>query len=87
MSSRSKNEGGDNVKADYSAKGTESKVCALETRVMLQSRELALGYYLDAMNAYRAGNAGLYEEYGRRMAKSWNEAERDRQNFRNKYGH
>lgn len=73
--------------SDYSAKGAESRTCALETRVMLQSRGLALGYYLDAMNAYRAGNVGLYDEYGRRMAKAWNEAEKDRQNFRNKYGY
>lgn len=75
------------VLSQQTAKGAESRTCALETRVMLQSRGLALGYYLDAMNAYRSGNVGLYDEYGRRMAKAWNEAERDRQNFRNKYGY
>lgn len=72
---------------DYSAKGKESIVCVWETRVILVARGTALGYYLDAMNAYRSGNVGLYDEYGRRMAKAWNEAERDRQNFRNKYGY
>lgn len=73
--------------SNYTAEGAESKICILETRTILLARSLTLGYYLDAMNAYRARNIGLFEEYKRRMAKSSREAEQFRQEFLNKYGY
>lgn len=70
-----------------SAQGAESKVCVLDTISIIQGRGLILSYYLSAMNAYRAGNMALYEEYRQLLQKSFNEAERDRQNFKAKYGY
>lgn len=69
------------------AQGAESKVCVLDTLLIIQGRGLSLEYYLSAIKAYRAGNMSLYEEYRQMLQKSFNEAERDRQAFRNKYGY
>ena len=69
------------------AQGAESTVCVLETILIIQGRGLSLEYYLSAIKAYRAGNMALYEQYKQLLQKYFNEAERDRQNFRNKYGY
>lgn len=69
------------------AQGAESLSIMLETIVIMQSRYATLDYFLEAINAYRMGKVGLYEEYGRRSAKAYAEAERFRQDFRNKYGY
>lgn len=70
-----------------SAKGAESMNCILTASCVLMARSAALGYYLDAINAYRAGNSALVEEYRRRMLKANQEAEQFRIEFLNKYGY
>ena len=71
----------------FKADGAESLTLLLETKLILQGRGLSLEYYLSAMDAYRAGRIALYEEYRRRLEKSFKEAEIDRKKFRAKYGY
>lgn len=72
---------------NFKADGAESLTLLLDARLILQGRGMALGYYLSAIEAYRAGKIALYEEYGRRLQKTFKEAENDRKNFRAKYGY
>ena len=70
-----------------SAEGAESMSCLLKASCVLVARSAALGYYLDVIKAYRAGNSALVEEYKRRMVKANREAEQFRIEFLNTYGY
>ncbi len=70
-----------------STEGAESMSYILTARCVLVARSAKLGYYLDAIKAYRSGNSALVEEYKRRMVKANQEAEQYRIKFLNTYGY
>ena len=70
-----------------SAKGAESMLCALDTRIILQERYLALDYFISAVDAGMKGKMTLFEEYKRRMGESITNAEQAQQEFKTKYGY
>lgn len=67
--------------------GKEAGECALLATIIMQERGLTLGYYMDAVDAYRSNRMNLYEEYIRKMYAYNKSAEQARQEFRTKYGY
>lgn len=67
--------------------GAEAIGCAMQASIVVMGRYKTLDYYIHAINAYKANDIANYEKYGRSMATAYQQAEKDRLDFKNKYGY